>query len=113
MEYLTAFSIQASEFAASLHWQTYATGLFLWWSYVIFSTLLQYRYYYAKRDIPETWKVAPTKTANLAHSKSWWLPLASYWTSKARGPYHWLFATVNLFVSCCVGSLVTEVCQFP
>lgn len=109
MELLSSSLTSLKHLAGEIHWQSYATAIFLWTSYSIFSSVLQYIFYYRKRASPADWKVEPNKIQSLGHSSRWWHPLASYWTSKARGPYHALFASVNLFMSCCVGGFVTEV----
>lgn len=98
-----------ANFVTGMHWQSYATGIFLWTSYTVFSSVLQYVYYYSQRERPEDWKVAPKANKSLKHSHTWWHPLVNYWTSKERGPYHALIATVNLLMSCFVGAFVTEV----
>jgi sterol desaturase/sphingolipid hydroxylase (fatty acid hydroxylase superfamily) len=95
-------------FAREIHWQSYGTALFLFMSYNIFSTVLQYYYYYNKRSDPAQWKVAPENSESLKHSRSWWIPALSYWSSKARGPFHALLASTNLLMSCIVGGFVTE-----
>lgn len=82
-----------------LHWQSPVIGAALVLSYVAFSALLQYRYYYFKRHSPETWKVASYSNKSLQHSSSWWLPILSFWSTKERMPYHWFFATTNMCIS--------------
>lgn len=113
MALLTTSFQSIADFVLGMQWESYATGIFLWTSYTIFSSVLQYFYYYSKRDRPAEWKVEPKQIKSLAHSHQWWHPMVNYWTSKERGPYHALFATVNLLMSCCVGAFVTEVRPLP
>jgi hypothetical protein len=109
MELFKIASSGLFDFSANIHWQSYATAAFLFLSYNVFNTILQYRYYYLKRHESESWKVATSKKNSLEHSSSWWIPILTYWSSKERGPFHAIFATCNLLMSCIVGGFVTEV----
>lgn len=110
VDYLTQISDWITNIGP-LHWQSPTLAITLMLSYVVFESFLQYRYYYRQRDRPQDWKVAPTKTNSLAHSHTWWLPILSYWTTKERAQWHWLFATINVAWSGLFQCFLCEVCQ--
>lgn len=91
-----------------LHWQSVASFFFLFISYIITNSFLQYYFYYKKRDNVHKWKIQSNKDQNLK-SNGWWLPLVSYWCNKERGPYHGIYATFNLTLSCCICAFTVEV----
>lgn len=63
--------------------------------YIVFSSVLQYLYYYCRADSATSWKVQPSQRNGLGDSR-WWLPaFRSKLTSKETHPLHRLFATVR------------------
>lgn len=69
--------------------------LVTFFGYIVFSSVLQYLFYYCRADSATSWKVQPSRRNGLGDSR-WWLPaFRSRLASKETHPLHRLFATVR------------------
>lgn len=74
---------------------TVPSFLLVFVGYNVFSSLLQYLFYYRRAGEARAWKIQPAKTGGLG-DPHWWIPIMhSHRASKDRHPLHGVFATVR------------------
>eukprot|EP00741_Cyanophora_paradoxa_P004756 tig00000828_g4614.t1 len=92
-----------------IHIESVAAFLALFCGYNVFSTFLQYFYYWrqaASASQEHGWKCQPTKLATVGDTR-WWIPCLGL-KEKSRHPKHRLFATVNILQSSLFAGAVAE-----
>lgn len=94
-------------FGPSVSVYSIAAFLIIFVGYIATSLILQYLYYYNRKYDVKEWKVQDKKDSSVG--KIYQHPFIS--DKKGRGPYHGIFAAVNLFIASCFALVVTELGQ--